>query len=61
MILAQRQKYRPMKQTNKKGPEMNPSIYGQLIFDKGGKNIGWRKDNPLTSGAGKTGQPPVKK
>ena len=49
-----------MKQTNKKGPEMNPSIYGQLIFDKGGKNIGWRKDNPLTSGAGKTGQPPVK-
>ena len=34
-----------MKQTNKKGSEMNPSICGQLIFDKGGKNIEWRKDN----------------
>ena len=22
----------------------NPSTYGQLIFDKGGKNIQWRKD-----------------
>ena len=32
-----------MKQTNKKGPEMNPSIYGQLIFYKGGKNIDGEK------------------
>ena len=45
MVPAQTQKYRPMKQTNKKGSEMNPSICGQLIFDKGGKNIEWRKDN----------------
>ena len=29
-------------------------------FDKGGKNIQWLKDNPLTSGAVKTGQPIVK-
>ena len=37
-----------------------PHTYEDLIFDKGGKNIQWRKDNLLTSDAGKTGQPLVK-
>ena len=26
-------------------PKINPHIYGQLIFDKKGKNIWWRKDS----------------
>ena len=26
-------------------PEMGPQLYGQLIFDKGGKSIHWKKDS----------------
>ena len=26
-------------------PELDPQMYGQLIFDKAGKNIQWKKDS----------------
>ena len=28
-------------------PEINPSLYGQLIFDKGGRSIKWSKNSLL--------------
>ena len=43
MVLAHTQKkYMPMEQDS---PQINPCTYGYLIFDKGGKNIQWSKDN----------------
>ena len=37
VVLAQKQKYRPMEQIE--SLEINPHTYGYLIFDKGGKKI----------------------
>ena len=56
MVQAQKEKYRSMEQD--RGPEINPSICGQLICDKKGKTHRGRQS--LQGGIGKTGNPHVK-
>ena len=43
MVLAQIQKYRSMEQD--RNPKISPHTYRHPNYDKGGKNIQWRKDS----------------
>ena len=43
-------------QNRMENPEMNVQLYAQLIFNKVGKNIQWKKVSS-TNGVGKIGQP----
>ena len=42
-------------------PEINSSIYGQLIFDKGSKSMKWSQTASSTNGVGRSGQLRAKK
>ena len=58
MILAQRQKYRSMEQSRKPRDKSTPM--DNLSLTKETRIYNGEKTISLTSGAGKTGQPPVK-
>lgn len=44
--------YRSMEQNRE--PRNKPTLHGQLIWNKGGKNIQWEKRQCLQNGTGKT-------
>lgn len=53
MVLVQKQTHRSMKQER---PQINPLVYGKLIYNKGAKDTQWVKTVSLINGIGTTGQ-----
>ena len=58
MVLSQKEKYRSAEQ-NRKSRDKATHLW-TYYFDKGGKNIKWRRTVSSISGAGKTDQLRVK-
>ena len=59
MVLAQKQKYRSVKQ--EESPERSPHTYGLLTYNKKARLCNGRKTVSSINDAGKTGQLHVKK
>ena len=59
MVLAQRQKYRPMEQ-NRKPRDKPMHLWDTLSLTKEARIYNGEKTIALTSGVGKTGQPLIK-